>query len=377
MREGHEMTEIAQDYIRAIEGKSAAGQDPFDWAPIEEVMGQHQVPGMSLAIIKDFQIHWAKGYGLADPLTGTLVGCDTLFQAGSISKPVAAMALLKAVQDGKFSLDDDINEVLRSWQLPDGQQLPQRRVTPRMLASHTSGLGDGFGFPGYDPQGPLPSLIQILDGLPPSNVGPVRMEYPPSSIMKYSGGGSTILQLALCDAYALPFREIMQHEVIDPIGMTASAYEQPLSHTRDRIATRGHDGLDAQHQPKWRAYPELFAAGLWTTAVDLAKFLIEVQLSVLGRSNAVLSPENAQLMMNPVGIGEYAIGFAVEERRESGYIQHGGVNWGFVSLVTGHKTLGYGLAVMTNSSTGHALVDQIRRRVETVYGWDQSYCPTP
>jgi CubicO group peptidase (beta-lactamase class C family) len=352
--------------IQAVEGSLSSTPHGAALVPVEDLMAELRVPGMSVAVIENFQIHWEKSYGFADPVAGTFVGCDTLFQAGSISKPVAAMALLKAVQDGKFALDGEINSILRSWQLPNGDQ-----VTPRMLASHTSGLGDGFGFPGYDKQDQLPTLEQILDGLPPSNLGPVRMAYPPSTIMRYSGGGSTILQMALCNAYSRPFPEILNREVLEPLGMTASAYEQPLSSARDRVAARGHEGMDLEHQSKWRVYPELFAAGLWTTAVDLAKFLIEVQLSTVGRSNVVLSAENAQLMMDQVGVGDFAIGFNTEKSREGGYIEHGGVNWGFVSLLVGHKIRGYGLAVMTNSSTGHALIDEVRRRVAAVYEWDE------
>jgi CubicO group peptidase (beta-lactamase class C family) len=115
------------------------------------------------------------------------------------------------------------------------------RVTPRMLGSHTAGLGDGFGFPGYGPADPLPTLVQILNGQPPSNVGPVLMERPPLSAMKYSGGGSTILQLALSDVIPRPFPQILRDDVFEPIGMTNSAYEQPLSSMHDQNAARGHD----------------------------------------------------------------------------------------------------------------------------------------
>jgi CubicO group peptidase (beta-lactamase class C family) len=143
---------------------------------------QFNVPGVSIAVIKDFKIDWAKGYGVADAATGQPVTTETLFQAASISKPVAAMASLKAVQDGRFKLDQDINTVLKSWQLPESQFTRERAVTPRMLMSHTSGTGDGFGFP-------LPTIVQILDGLRPSNLPRVRLERPPMTGFKYSGGG--------------------------------------------------------------------------------------------------------------------------------------------------------------------------------------------
>jgi CubicO group peptidase (beta-lactamase class C family) len=241
-----------------------------------------------------------------------------------------------------------------------------------MLASHTSGLGDGFGFPGYDPADPLPTLVQILNGQPPSNVGPVLMERPPLSAMKYSGGGSTILQLALSDAIQRPFPQIMQDCVIEPIGMTNSAYEQPLSSMRDQNAARGHDSDGQSMRAKWPVHPELFAAGLWTTPMDLAKFAIEIQMSVHGQSNRVLSKSTVQEMLNPVGIGDFALGFMVERRGQGWYMHHGGVNRGFISLLVVHKLRGYGLAVMTNSMSGQVVINEIRERVERVYEWDST-----
>jgi CubicO group peptidase (beta-lactamase class C family) len=359
-------------YIHGVEGSQRADQGRFTCQPLEDLMTESHVPGVSIAVIKDFKIHWAKGYGVADMENGARVDAETLFQAGSVSKPVAAMAVLKAVQDGRFSLDDDINNILCSWKLPDGSFTKDCRVTPRMLASHTSGLGDGFGFPGYEPGDPLPTLVQILNGQPPSNVGPVLMERPPLSAMKYSGGGSTILQLALTDVIQQPFPQILQDYVIAPIGMMNSAYEQPLSSMRDRSAARGHDRYGRSMGAKWHVHPELFAAGLWTTPTDLAKFAIEVQMSVHGRSNRVLSKSTVQEMLNPVGIGDFAVGFMVEKRGQGWYIQHGGTNQGFMCLLVAHKLHGYGLVAMTNSMSGQVIIDEVRKRVERVYEWDSS-----
>jgi len=365
------------EYIHAVEGPQPADQHRCACPTLEDLMREFHVPGVSIAVIKDFKIHWAKGHGIADLENGAKVDTDTLFQAGSVSKPVAAMAILKAVQDRMFSLDDDINHVLRSWKLPDGPLTKDCRVTPRMLASHTSGLGDGFGFPGYDPADPLPTVVQILNGQPPSNVGPVLLERPPLSAMKYSGGGSTILQLALSDVIQQPFPQILRDYVIDPIEMTNSAYEQPLSSMREQNAARSHDSGGRSMGEKWRVYPELFAAGLWTTPTDLAKFAVEVQMSAQGRSNRVLSKSTVQEMLNPVGIGDFAVGFRIERRGQGWYMHHAGVNRGFMCLLVAHKLRGYGLAVMTNSMSGQAVIDGIRERVERVYEWDSLDKPLP
>lgn len=199
------------DYMAAIEGvQTSVGDDSLGMKTIDELMEQFGVPGVSIAVIWDFDVHWAKGYGIADVETGAPVDTETVFQAASISKPVTAMAVLEAVQDGLFTLDDDINDILKSWQLEGGAFTRDQTVTPRTLTSHTSGLGDAFGFPGYDPGDPLPTVVQILDGHELSNVGPVFMEREPWTAYEYSGGGVTVMQLALSDARGRPFQDIMR-----------------------------------------------------------------------------------------------------------------------------------------------------------------------
>ena len=230
------------EYIAAIEGtQPSAGRNGLGDLTLDELMERFNVPGVSVAVIRDFEIHWEKGYGVADVETGAPVHTETMFQAASISKPVAAMGVLRAVEDRLFTLDDDINDILQSWTLGGGAFTADSPVTPRTLTSHTSGLGDGFGFPGYDPSDPLPTVVQVLDGHEPSNLGPVFMERPPMSLMEYSGGGVTVMQLALSDARNRPFADIMRDDVLLPIGMVNSSYEQPISPERESNAARGHD----------------------------------------------------------------------------------------------------------------------------------------
>jgi len=356
--------------IARIEGPQAGGTGELANLPLAQVLETVHVPGASVAVIKDFKVHWAKGYGKADVVSGDAVDADTLFQAASISKPVAAMASLKAVQDGRFGLDDDINGIVKSWKLPTGDFTRERPVTPRALLSHTSGLDDGFGFPGYAPSAPRPTPVQILDGQPPSNVGPVRLARPPMTAMKYSGGGVLLMQLALTDVIGRPFPEIMQSYVLGPIGMTHSAYEQPLSPARDRHAARAHDRDGRARDVKWHVYPELEAAGLWTTPTDLATFAIEVQQTLQGRSTRVLSRAMAQEMVTPVGVGDYAVGFAVSKRGEGWYFAHSGGNWGFICDLLAHRLKGYGVAVMTNGDGGGRFVSEVEARVASAYRWD-------
>lgn len=343
---------------------------------ISELMDEFGVPGVSLAVIRDFQIHWTKGYGVSDVETGEIVDTETMFQAASISKPVAAMGVLQAVQNGLFSLDDDINDILESWTLEDEEFTQSRPVTPRTLTSHTSGLGDGFGFPGYDPEQPIPTTVQILEGHELSNVGTVFMEREPMTSYEYSGGGVTIMELALSDVHKRPFVDLMQEEVLDPLEMTRSSYAQPISSEHDTNAARAHNNNGESRGPKWHVYPEHAAAGLWTTPSDLARFIIEVQRSALGKSNRVLSQSTIQEMLNPVGVGPYAVGFSVSKEGEGWYFSHGGSNWGFRALLLAHKVKGYGLVIMTNADQGSIVLREISRRIQRTYDWD-SFASAP
>jgi CubicO group peptidase (beta-lactamase class C family) len=276
---------------------------------VDSLLKRFRVPGVSVAVISNFTIEWARGYGVADRETGTPVTVDTPFPVGSVSKPVAAMASVRAVQDRLFSLDQDVNSILKSWNIPGDGFTKEGPVTPRNLMSHTSGTGDAFGFPGYELNASLPTVVQILDGVPPSNTRPVRLERQPLESFEYSGGGVMVQQLALTDAVGRSFVDITREWLFAPLGMTSTSFEQPPSAAFAARAARAHDSTGARMGAPWRVYPELAAAGLWSTPTDLARFLIEVQQALAGRSARVLSRASALEMVSPVGVGPYAVGF--------------------------------------------------------------------
>lgn len=366
-----------EQMIRIVEGPQVPSHEGFDPYTLEQIMEKMHVPGVSVAVIQDYKIHWAKAWGLADVETHAPVTTETMFQAASISKPVAAMASLKAIQEGKFGLDQDVNTILKSWKIPDNAFTRGHPVTPRELMSHTSGTGDGFGFPGYAPSAKLPAIVEVLDGAPPSILPKVSWERPPMTGYKYSGGAVIIEQLALTDAIGKPFAEIMRDWILGPIGMTNSTYEQPLPPDREKQAARAHNSLGRAMNVKWHVYPEQAAAGLWTTPTDLAKFAIEVQLELLGKSQRVLNQKTVEEMVTPVGVGPFAVGFTIEQDGQGWYFTHGGSNWGFQCDLYAHRSKGYGVAVMTNSDSGGRLAMEIRNRVARAYNWDTLDKPIP
>ena len=361
--------------IACVEAAQSPNRQGFDPYTIQEMMKLFHVPGVSIAVVRDFKVQWTKTYGAADVVTDAPVTQETRFQAASISKPVTAFAVLRAVDSGKLSLDEDVNNYLKSWKVPVNEYT-EGGVTLRALLSHTSGTGDGFGFPGYNPSAKLPTLEQVLDGKPPSNVGPVFWERPPFTAQKYSGGGIEIVQVVLQDAYGKPFAEIMQELVLGPVGMANSTYEQPLPATADQSAARAHDKDGKVMDAKWHVYPEQAAAGLWTTPTDLAKLGIEVQKALRGESK-LLSRRTALEMVAPTGTGPFAIGFAIEKRGEGWYFVHDGSNWGFRSDLAMHRLKGYGIVVMTNSDSGGQIISAIEARVAAAANWDSLDKPVP
>jgi CubicO group peptidase (beta-lactamase class C family) len=340
---------------------------------LTERMKFYKAPGLSIAVIKDFRVAWARAYGFKDLETKEPVTTETLFQAGSISKSVNAMVAMKKVEEGKISLDEDINNKLTSWKLPDSEFTTKKKVTLRNLLSHTAGT-TVHGFPGYATNDKIPSLQEVLDGTGSANTRAVRVDLEPGTQFRYSGGGTTISQLAIMDIEKKPYPEIARESVLAPLGMNNSTYTQPLPADWRRKAATGYRSNGGEVAGKIHIYPEMAAAGLWTTPTDLAKFAIEMQLAIAGRSNKVLKKETAQLMTTSF-MEEVGLGFFMEKHGNAVYFGHGGADEGFRAELLVNREKGYGVAVMVNSDNGQILREVIRA-VAQEYGW-QEFLPAP
>jgi CubicO group peptidase (beta-lactamase class C family) len=280
---------------------------------------------------------------------------------------VAALAALRLVQQGKLSLDADVNSYLVDWKIPSSPIANGSPVTLRELLSHTGGI-NVHGFPGYAVDAPVPNLVQILDGARPANTPPIRIETAPGKEWNYSGGGYIIMQELIVDVTKEPFPEFVQDTVLAPIGMIQSTYQQPLSLGLQLLAAMPYGPDNIPIRGGAHTYPEMAAAGLWATPSDLARYGLEIVTSLRGQSNHVLSPEMTKQMLTP-GLGNWGLGIEIGGSSAKFYFKHGGVNAGFESILFVYEHGGDGAVVMTNAQGGSILADEIMRSIATEYNW--------
>lgn len=326
-------------------------------------MARLNVPGVSVAVIRGGKIAWAKGYGVTHA-NGAPVTPQTLFQAASISKPVAAMAALEMVEAGQLELDADINTVLTSWKLPPGPS--KRPATLRQLLSHTAGTTVS-GFRGYAAGAQVPTLLQVLEGAAPANSGPVRIEGMPGDAWNYSGGGYTVVQQAMIDRSGRPFDALMEETVLKPLGMSDSSFAQPLPGALLARAALPHSENGKPTAGGAHTYPELAAAGMWTTPTDLAKFALALQRGA-GGADGVLSPTMTSTMLRPV-MNNYALGLQIDGKAPQHAFSHGGSNMGYQNTLYAYVARGDGAVVMTNGDAGAQLAQSVIRAIAAEYRW--------
>jgi CubicO group peptidase (beta-lactamase class C family) len=350
--------------VPAIRVRGAAITDDLS---LTARMERYCVPGAALAIIDDGRIAWTGEYG-ASIVGGPAVRADTLFQAASISKAVAATAVLALVEAGDIDLDTDVNSMLRSWHLPTSEHTATQPVTLRHLLSHTAGLTVP-GFPGYAEGEPVPSVTDILDGRHGTHTPEVRSYAMPGSVMQYSGGGSTIVQQLVCDVTGRSYADVMHDLVLAPCGMLDSAYDQPITGARRARAATGHDPRGIAVAGGHHTYPELQAAGLWTTAADLARWLLALQAALRGDTHGVLTTSTARMMVTAVDPGTFGLGPELGGSGATARFGHSGSNQGFRSRMDALVDGGTGFALLTNAAGGTTLAGEVRRAVAQAFDW--------
>jgi len=322
-------------------------QDTPCWT-LRDRMAHYNIQGLSIAVINDYRIEWAKGYGWADSSEHRLVTPQTLFQAASLSKSLHGVAVFKLVQEKKLDLNTDINQYLTSWQFPYDSITKNKIITIANLLCHTAGLTID-GFPGYSKSDSLPSITQILDGKKPANTSAVRSKFEPGLKSAYSGGGYVISQLMVTDIVQEPYDEYMWKNVLKPMGMTNSFFTQPPPESKNQLLATGYiEGKEVKG--KYYLYPEQAAAGLWSTPSDLCKYVIETQRSYIGETGKILSPEMTKLRLTPFMEGSPAYGVYIIEMGNTRYFTNDGGNEGFVCQYMGSFD-GKGVVIMANSDS--------------------------
>jgi CubicO group peptidase (beta-lactamase class C family) len=334
---------------------------------VAEELATRKTPAVSIAVVDHGKIIWAKAYGLADVASGRKATARTMFQAGSISKPVAASGAMTLVQGRYFSLDDIANSRLKSWQIPDNAFTKDHPVTLRELWTHTAGM-TVHGFPGYAADKPVPTVVQLLEGRPPANSPAVVAERTPGTFWNYSGGGITIAQLVITDVTAKPFPQIMRSQVFGPVGMADSTYEQPpASRDQTQIAT-GYLQSGKAVEGRYHTYPEMAAAGLWTTPTDLAKWSIALARAYNGEPSPLMSQASAKTMLTP-GLGDWGIGIQIMGAGDDMRFTHGGDDWGFKANLVAWPKGERAIVGMANGDGGMQVVMELMQAVAREYGW--------
>ena len=328
---------------------------------LKEAMSLLNVPAVSLALIDQDRIEFARAYG-----AGTTP--ETLFQAASLSKFVTAVGAMRLVDAKQIGLDEDVDTRLTSWSVPDNDFDKDHPVTLRGLLSMTAGIAVP-GFPGYAVGQPLPDLKHILDGIPPATSPPVTVVAVPGSHYQYSGGGYEIVEALVQDVGHAPFPEVMQDLVFEPAGMTSSTFDQPLSEHREAEAAVGHLGDGKEVPRRWRIVPERAAGGLWSTPSDLANLLILVGRAWRGESRLFLAPETARDIFTRQNGGPYGLGAAIADDEGAPVVLKRGQNVGYQAYLVLLPGRGQGLVVMTNSDNGSILAEALIRRAAELYGW--------
>ncbi|MBV8689562.1 MAG: beta-lactamase family protein [Candidatus Eremiobacteraeota bacterium] len=328
-----------------------------------ERMRHYRVPAVSIAVVDNYHVVWTHAAGPRDIASKAPASTTTLFQAASMSKPVAAAAILRLFEDKHVSLDVDVNTLLKSWRIPPSPESTSEHVTMRRLLSHSAGINVS-GFAGYDRDAALPTLVQILNGVAPANSEAIRVTSIPGSKTEYSGGGTSIAQQVATDMRGQPFAQFMQQTLLAPLSMTQSTFDQPLPRSLWPRAAHGYYSDERPVHRGWHVYPTMAAAGLWTTPTDLAKFVIAIQNALRREATSPIDSTVAREMTTtastPFGLGPEV---------EPGYFSHSGANEGFQGIFYGLMSGGKGVVVMTNSDNGLLLADEIVHAVAKTYNW--------
>ncbi|UIR56980.1 beta-lactamase family protein [Sphingobacterium sp. SRCM116780] len=312
-------------------------------------------------------------YGYRELSNKQISDKNTLYQTASMSKAINAVAVLKLVEEGKISLDEDIRKYLKTWHFPDNKFSDSKKITLENLLSHTGGLGTS-GFFGYNIKDSIPTLNQILDGKAPANSDAViPINYPDVAYL-YSGGGTTVIRKILEDRFNKDYSEMIRTILLKPLKINRSTYNRPLDQYEKNYAV-GYFGENQMIEGGYHIFPELAPDGLWSTSNDIGKVIVSIQHSLQGNPSLLNKESVLTMFARVIPSSNYALGFVVEEKGNETYFSHRGANYGYRGVFYGSMTSGKGIVVLTNSEHGEPLINEVVNSVAIAYNWKGFYNP--
>jgi CubicO group peptidase (beta-lactamase class C family) len=348
-----------------------------DKATLLERMESWGVPGVSIAVVDECKIIWAKGYGVRVSGGEEPVTTETLFEAASTTKLLASALALRLVDQGKLNLDYDVNLRLESWKIPDSEFTQDEKVTLRRLLTHQSGLNRPDG--GFDEEeGSTPTLRQILKGETPALNDAAVVEFVPGSRHQYSNFGYLVIQQLLEDVTGKKFSQLARQTVFEALGMKNSTLVHPLSAEQRERSALPHD-QELKSYDRTQSPYALAQGGLVTTPTDLGRFAIELMRACLNKSARLVSLKKADDMFDPelaldvnqyFGMSGQGLGvFLMDVGQHRYFLYPGQNNPGATCLLIASPDTGKGAVIMTNGAAGLQLSLEILAAIVNEYGW--------
>jgi CubicO group peptidase (beta-lactamase class C family) len=378
-REPNQIVQRMHRVENGLEIKSPADKfrldstQPANAKTILEMMEHYKVPGVSIAVINDNRIEWTKVYGTMDVNSGSPVTTKTIFEAASTSKFITSVMALHFVQEGLIDLDANVNDYLKSWQIPDNEFTKDEKVTLRRLLTHRAGMPTtNFSWDGTR----YPTIIDVLNGARPAENKPAIPEFVPGSRWQYSNVAYDVIQLLLEDVSGKPFHQIAKELVLEPLRMSNSTFDYPLDSGKKKREAMPHDAEGISRYPGMHK-TALAHGGLTTTPTDLAAFTLEMIRSYQGKSEKILSQRTTKQLLTKVsdidpgnilslaseGLGVFLMG----EGKDLAFIHPGENGPGFTCWLMGWPERGTGVVIMTNGIHGHDLSMEIISAIHREY----------
>lgn len=338
-------------------------------AILQRIYTESSIPGMSVSIVQDNKTdNYVFGY--TNCSDSKKIDLHTQFQAGSISKVFAALAIILLNEEKKINLHEDIRPYIDKIDFDVNE-----KITVAQLVSMTAGL-NVESFQGYEQDVPLPSLREIISGHAPANNTRVELVAKPGSKYLYSGGGYTILELLIETLSGQTYINFVKENILEKVDMNDTTFLMQKNSEINNIAC-GTDANDNKIASGWKLYPQLAAAGIWTTPNDLANLATNIIASYKNSPHGLFSSTSINHILKRQINSTYGLGFHISECEHALCIDKAGATEGYRSIMLVYPELGNAIIVMTNSSKGTAVFKNVLRAVEDYYNWPVAHSLDP